>query len=207
MPILGEMAKALGSGCGTVDSAVISETRWTGFESNHQQLLLYIFNVYRKDETKEKEAGNDPFEKDCQKQDRLDSQNAFVAKIRTYVEKFSFSCKLNISFTAWHFSFLMAKYQFLSLSLCEYYDICVSEANDVMSQQKPNSADKRQTFDRVGALRLSLMTWHAATLAEQQNMFQTCSWPTFARFCALGKGETHFFPLWSHRQCRYLPWS
>ena len=117
MPILGEMAKALGSGCGTVDSAVISETRWTGFESNHQQLLLYIFNVYRKDETKEKEAGNDPFEKDCQKQDRLDSQNAFVAKIRTYVEKFSFSCKLNISVRAWHFSFLMAKYQFLSLSL------------------------------------------------------------------------------------------
>ena len=54
----------LGSGCGVVGRAVASNTRGPGFESSHQQLLLNIYlllTVCRKDENKEKEAGNGPF--------------------------------------------------------------------------------------------------------------------------------------------------
>ena len=55
-----------GSGCGTVGRAVASNTRETGFESSHWQLLLNIYlllTVCRKDGNKEKEAGNGPFKK------------------------------------------------------------------------------------------------------------------------------------------------
>ena len=54
----------LGSGCGAVGRAVTSETRGSGFESSHRQLLLNIYlllTVCRKDENKEKEVGNGPF--------------------------------------------------------------------------------------------------------------------------------------------------
>ena len=54
----------LGSGCGAVGRAVASNTRGPGFESSHRQLLLNIYlllTVCRKDENKEKEAGNGPF--------------------------------------------------------------------------------------------------------------------------------------------------
>ena len=43
---------------------VTSDTRGPGFESSHWQLLLNIYlllTVCRKDENKEKEAGNGPF--------------------------------------------------------------------------------------------------------------------------------------------------
>ena len=56
----------LGSGCGAVGRAVASDTRGPGFESSHRQLLLNIYlllTVCRKDENKEKEAGNGPFKK------------------------------------------------------------------------------------------------------------------------------------------------
>ena len=52
------------SGCGVVGRGVASDTRGPGFESSHQQLLLNIYlllTVCRKDENKEKEAGNGPF--------------------------------------------------------------------------------------------------------------------------------------------------
>ena len=52
----------LGSGCGAVGRAVASDTRGPGFESSHWQLLLNIYYC-RKDENKEKEAGNGPFKK------------------------------------------------------------------------------------------------------------------------------------------------
>ena len=52
-----------GSGCGTVDSTVASDTRGPGFESSHRQLLLFnLFTVSRKHENKEKEAGNGPLQ-------------------------------------------------------------------------------------------------------------------------------------------------
>ena len=54
----------LGSCCGAVGRAVASNTRGPGFESSHRQLLLNIYlllAVCRKDENKEKEAGNGPF--------------------------------------------------------------------------------------------------------------------------------------------------
>ena len=54
----------LGSGCGRVDSAAVSDARAPGFESCHWQLLLNNYlplNVYRKDGKKEKEGGNGPF--------------------------------------------------------------------------------------------------------------------------------------------------
>ena len=54
----------LGSGCGAVDRAVTSDTRGPRFESTHRQLLLNIYlllTVCRKDENKEKEAGNGQF--------------------------------------------------------------------------------------------------------------------------------------------------
>ena len=53
-----------GSGCGAVGRAVAFNTRGPGFESSHRQLLLNIYlllTVCRKDENKEKEAGNGPF--------------------------------------------------------------------------------------------------------------------------------------------------
>ena len=56
--------KHMGSGCGAVGRAVASDTRGPGFESSHRQLLLNIYlllAVCRKDENKEKEAGNGPF--------------------------------------------------------------------------------------------------------------------------------------------------
>ena len=49
--------RILGCGCGTVGSAVASDTRGPGFESSHRQLLLNIYlllTVCRKDENKEK---------------------------------------------------------------------------------------------------------------------------------------------------------
>ena len=56
--------KVVGSGCGAIGRAVASNTRGPGFESSHRQLLLNIYlllTVCRKDENKEKEAGNGPF--------------------------------------------------------------------------------------------------------------------------------------------------
>ena len=53
-----------GSGCGAIGRAVTSNTRGPEFESSHRQLLLNIYlllTVCRKDENKEKEAGNGPF--------------------------------------------------------------------------------------------------------------------------------------------------
>ena len=52
----------MGHGCGAVGRAVASDTRGPGFESSHWQLLLNIYYC-RKDENKEKEAGNGPFKK------------------------------------------------------------------------------------------------------------------------------------------------
>ena len=56
-----------GSGCGSVGTVVASNTIGPQFKSSHQQTIIYILNncflstVYRKDENKEKEAGNGPF--------------------------------------------------------------------------------------------------------------------------------------------------
>ena len=55
---------SVGSGCGAVGRAVAYDMRGHGFESSHRQLLLNIYlllTVCRKDENKEKEAGNGPF--------------------------------------------------------------------------------------------------------------------------------------------------
>ena len=54
--------------CGTVGSAVTSDTRGHEFESSHQQLLLnnYLLSTDNsKDENKLKEARNSPFRKVC----------------------------------------------------------------------------------------------------------------------------------------------
>ena len=49
----------LGSGCGSVGRAAASYTRDLQFESRHRQNFIYqLYN--RKDENKEKEAGNGP---------------------------------------------------------------------------------------------------------------------------------------------------
>ena len=51
-------------GCGAVGREVASYTRGPRFKSSHRQLLLNIYlllTVCRKDENKEKEAGNGPF--------------------------------------------------------------------------------------------------------------------------------------------------
>ena len=56
--------KIEGSGCGAVGRAVAFNSKGPGFESSHRQLLLNIYlllTVCRKDENKEKEAGNGPF--------------------------------------------------------------------------------------------------------------------------------------------------
>ena len=67
-------SQSLGSGCGTVDSAVASDIRGPGFESSHRQLLLNMFTVCIKDENKRKEAGNGPFKK-----------NLFLKALHPYV--------------------------------------------------------------------------------------------------------------------------
>jgi len=54
----------MGQWCGAVGRAVASDTRGPGFESSHRHFLLNIYQlltVCRKDENKEKEAGNGPF--------------------------------------------------------------------------------------------------------------------------------------------------
>ena len=50
-------------GCGSVGIAVTSNSRGPLFESSHWQkiILIIYFQLYRKDENKEKEAGNGPF--------------------------------------------------------------------------------------------------------------------------------------------------
>ena len=49
----------LGSGCGSVGRAVASDTRDLRFKSRHWQNFIYqLYN--RKDENKEKDAGNGP---------------------------------------------------------------------------------------------------------------------------------------------------
>ena len=53
-----------GSGCGSIGREVASDTTGPRFESSHRQLLLYqyfLLTICRKDENKEKEAGNGPF--------------------------------------------------------------------------------------------------------------------------------------------------
>ena len=53
-----------GSGCGAIGRVFSSDIRGPGFESSHRQLLLNIYSLLtfcRKDENKEKEAGNGPF--------------------------------------------------------------------------------------------------------------------------------------------------
>ena len=50
-----------GNGYGSIDRAVASDTRGMWFESSHRQLLLnqyFLLTVCRKDENKEKVAGN-----------------------------------------------------------------------------------------------------------------------------------------------------
>ena len=52
----------LGSGCGTVDSAVASNPRGPEFESSHRQPFIeQLFTVCRIDENKEKDTDNCPF--------------------------------------------------------------------------------------------------------------------------------------------------
>ena len=56
----------LGQWCGAVGRAVASNSRGPRFESSHRQILLNIYlllTVSRKDENKEKEAGNGTFKK------------------------------------------------------------------------------------------------------------------------------------------------
>ena len=52
-----------GSGCGSVGRGVASKSKGMQFESSHQQkIILNIYcQLYRKDENREKEAGNGPF--------------------------------------------------------------------------------------------------------------------------------------------------
>ena len=59
---------SMGSGCGSVGTAVASDTRGPGFEYSHWQLLniYFLLIACRKDENKEKEAGNGPFKKNLQ---------------------------------------------------------------------------------------------------------------------------------------------
>ena len=49
----------MGSGCGSVGTAVASDTRDPQFESRHWQSFIYQLYI-RKDDKKEKEAGNGP---------------------------------------------------------------------------------------------------------------------------------------------------
>ena len=59
--VLGINEQSLGSGCGPVGSAVASNSRGLQFKTSHRQKLYWV--LYWKDENKEKEAGNDPFQK------------------------------------------------------------------------------------------------------------------------------------------------
>ena len=63
--ILKKIATTVGSGCGSVDRAVASNTRGLWFKSSHQQnFILKIFTVNcekTKIKEKEKEAGKGPF--------------------------------------------------------------------------------------------------------------------------------------------------
>ena len=58
----------LGSDCGSVGSAVASDTRGPQFESSHRRIFfterLSIANCVEKTKIKKKEAGNGPFFKD-----------------------------------------------------------------------------------------------------------------------------------------------
>ena len=57
----------MGSGCGSVGRVVAFDTRGLRFKSSHRQnfncilIICLLSTVYRKDENKEKEAGNGPF--------------------------------------------------------------------------------------------------------------------------------------------------
>ena len=51
----------MGSGCGPIGRAVASNTRGPWFESAKFILNIVYCELYRKDENKEKEAGNGPF--------------------------------------------------------------------------------------------------------------------------------------------------
>ena len=55
---------SLGSVCGSVGRVVYSNKRGPPFESGHRQLFLnqyFLSTVCKKDENREKEAGNGPF--------------------------------------------------------------------------------------------------------------------------------------------------
>ena len=55
------MKNCRGSCCGSVDSAIASDTRGPRFESSHRQLLLNNNLLFvHKTKNNEKEAGNDP---------------------------------------------------------------------------------------------------------------------------------------------------
>ena len=53
----------MGSGCGSVGRAVVSNSRGPQLESNHQQKFIpnIYCQLYWKDENKEKDAENGPF--------------------------------------------------------------------------------------------------------------------------------------------------
>ena len=73
--------KIVGSGCGAVGRAVASHSRGPGFESSHRQLLLNIYllsTVCRKDENKEKDAGNDPPPKKRRKKLEFENLDHFL---------------------------------------------------------------------------------------------------------------------------------
>ena len=58
-----KISKIGSGGCGSVDSAVTSDSGGPGFESSPRQLLLtnyLLLTASRKDEIQEKEAGNGP---------------------------------------------------------------------------------------------------------------------------------------------------
>ena len=57
----------LGSSCGSVGRVVTSNTRGPRFKSSHRQkiILNIYYQLYWKDENKEKEAGKGPFIKKC----------------------------------------------------------------------------------------------------------------------------------------------
>ena len=56
----------MGSGCGSVGRAVVSNTKGPRFKSSHQKKIFtlnicLLSTVFCKDENKEKEAGDGPF--------------------------------------------------------------------------------------------------------------------------------------------------
>ena len=88
----------MGSGCGAFGRVVASNTRGPGFESSHWQLLLNIYlllTVCRKDENKEKEAGNGPFflkKSTVPKRLFKNTENRDLACPRYHRQKFSSNC-------------------------------------------------------------------------------------------------------------------